>query len=174
MQNMKRHMLTHSGAKPYSCDFCDKSYSDNYSLKQHVAKIHPGVASSIPNMLTNPNRARKSGPNAREESEEGFKSMVNEMTTSQKAAAVQLYQQQMASTEAGDGEEALMIDESGPDLEDEHELDPSTFMEDISGADVEGIEGDGEESIIEDIEDGDESIEITGMPQIGDVMSIAE
>ena len=67
-----------------------------------------------------------------------------------------------------------MIDESGPDLEDEHELDPSTFMEDISGADVEGIEGDGEESIIEDIEDGDESIEITGMPQIGDVMSIAE
>ena len=32
------------------------------------------------------------------ESEEGFKSMVNEMTTSQKTAAVHLYQQQLAST----------------------------------------------------------------------------
>ena len=63
---MKRHMLSHSGAKPYSCDFCDKSYTDNYSLKQHVAKVHPGVASTIPNMMTNPNRTKKSGPNARE------------------------------------------------------------------------------------------------------------
>ena len=126
INNMKRHMLTHSGAKPYSCDFCDKSYTDNYSLKQHVAKIHPGVASSLPNLLVNPNRAKKSGPEGRrvskrcfvenfycrkfhpintnllhyklnfQESAEGFKSMVNEMTASQKAAALQLYQQQMA------------------------------------------------------------------------------
>ena len=63
---MKRHMLSHSGAKPYSCDFCDKSYTDNYSLKQHVAKVHPGVASTIPNMMTTTNRTKKSGPNARE------------------------------------------------------------------------------------------------------------
>ena len=110
---MKRHMLSHSGAKPYSCDFCDKSYTDNYSLKQHVAKVHPGVASTIPNMMTTTNRTKKSGPNAREvnrgknktcvdleiqESEEGFKSMVSEMTNSQKAAAVHLYQQQLASS----------------------------------------------------------------------------
>merc|ERR1719273_74105 len=110
LQNMKRHMLSHSGAKPYSCDFCDKSYTDNYSLKQHVAKVHPGVASTIPNMMSNPNRTKKSGPNAREESEEGFKSMVNEMTSSQKAAAVHLYQQQLASSAGNEGgEDAFVI-----------------------------------------------------------------
>ena len=59
---MKRHMLTHSGAKPYSCDFCDKSYTDNYSLKQHVAKVHPGVASTLPHMMITP-RTKKQ-PNA--------------------------------------------------------------------------------------------------------------
>ena len=69
VQNMKRHMLTHSGAKPYTCDFCDKSYTDNYSLKQHVSKVHPEVASSIPNMLGSPGRTKKSGPNAREVSQ---------------------------------------------------------------------------------------------------------
>jgi hypothetical protein len=27
------------GVKPFACDFCEKSYTDNYSLKQHVAKV---------------------------------------------------------------------------------------------------------------------------------------
>jgi hypothetical protein len=27
------------GIKPFACDFCEKSYTDNYSLKQHVAKV---------------------------------------------------------------------------------------------------------------------------------------
>ena len=59
MHNMKRHLLTHSGAKPYSCDFCDKSYTDNYSLKQHVAKIHPDIASSLPHMMITPRNKGK-------------------------------------------------------------------------------------------------------------------
>jgi len=176
VQNMKRHMLSHSGAKPYSCDFCEKSYTDNYSLKQHVAKVHPGVASTIPNMMTNSNRTKKSGPNAREESEEGFKSMVNEMTTSQKTAAVHLYQQQLASTGTEGGDEAFVIDDSGPgDLEDEGELDPSKYMENMSG---EMEEDEMEEVIMEDeeeeVEEVEDSIEMSGLPEISDVVSMAE
>jgi len=173
VQNMKRHMLSHSGAKPYSCDFCDKSYTDNYSLKQHVAKVHPGVASTIPNMMTTTNRTKKSGPNAREESEEGFKSMVSEMTNSQKAAAVHLYQQQLASSGNEGGEDAFVIDDSGPgDLEDESELDPSKYMENMSG----DIDDEMEEVVMEEEEEEEveEEIEMVGLPEISDVVSMAE
>jgi len=97
MHNMKRHMLTHSGAKPYSCDFCDKSYTDNYSLKQHVAKVHPDVASTLPHMMITPRTKKQQ--NTENQDHDGFKSMVNEMTASQKAAALQLYQQTLLAAQ---------------------------------------------------------------------------
>ena len=67
-----------------------------------------------------------------------------------------------------------MIDESGPgDLEDESELDPSKYMENMSG-DME--EEEMEEVIMEDDEDEvvEESIEMSGLPEISDVVSMAE
>ena len=64
-------LLLPSGAKPYSCDFCDKSYTDNYSLKQHVARIHPDVATSLPHLMITP---RTRG----EQDDSGFKSMVKD------------------------------------------------------------------------------------------------
>ena len=114
MHNMKRHLLTHSGAKPYSCDFCDKSYTDNYSLKQHVAKIHPDIASSLPHMMITPRNKNKPNYQTNKviylslilgwfliicyKDEEGFKSMVSEMTASQKAAALKAYQDSLRSS----------------------------------------------------------------------------
>lgn len=133
MHNMKRHLLTHSGAKPYSCDFCDKSYTDNYSLKQHVAKIHPDIASSLPHMMITPRTKGKmdTPPKAIQGDEEGFKSMVDEMTASQKQAALQAYQNSLRSHEEQlpFGVEAVTYDEDEEEMEDSEVVDPTEFME---------------------------------------------
>ena len=75
------------------------------------------------------------------------------------------------------GDDAFVIDESGPgDLEDEGELDPSKYMENMSG-DMEEEE-EMEEVIMEDeeeeVEEVEESIEMSGLPEISDVVSMAE
>jgi len=143
MHNMKRHMLTHSGAKPYSCDFCDKSYTDNYSLKQHVAKVHPDVASTLPHMMITP-RTKKQ-PQTDTKDHDGFKSMVNEMTASQKAAALQLYQQtllaaqiqteqqqQQRAPEFPLGVQPVTYAENDNDISDDQDFDISQFMEEVN------------------------------------------
>ena len=61
-----------------------------------------------------------------------------------------------------------MIDDSGPgDLEDESELDPSKYMENMSG----DIDDEMEEVVMEEEE---EEIEMVGLPEISDVVSMAE
>ena len=131
MHNMKRHLMTHSGAKPYSCDFCDKSYTDNYSLKQHVAKIHPDVASSLPHMMITPRIKNKQNQAPIIVDDEGFKSMVNEMTASQKAAAIEAYRESLSSPEEHlpFGVEAVSYEDDEEHLDDNLEMDPSDFME---------------------------------------------
>ena len=59
-----------------------------------------------------------------------------------------------------------MIDDSGPgDLEDESELDPSKYMENMSG-DIDDEMEEEEEEV--------EEIEMVGLPEISDVVSMAE
>ena len=135
MHNMKRHLLTHSGAKPYSCDFCDKSYTDNYSLKQHVAKVHPDIASSLPHMMITP-RTKSKVITPSKTDEEGFQSMVKEMTESQKAAALQAYQQSLSAQSNQEhlpfGVEAVTYageEEEDEDMDDAEMVDPTDFME---------------------------------------------
>ena len=73
-----------------------------------------------------------------------------------------------------------MIDESGPgDLEDEGELDPSKYMENMSGEmeeeeEMEEVIMEDEEEEVEEVEEVEESIEMSGLPEISDVVSMAE
>ena len=147
MHNMKKHMLTHSGAKPYSCDFCDKSYTDNYSLKQHVGKVHPDVASTLPHLMITPRTKKQQG--TENQDHDRFKSMVNEMTASQKAAALQLCQQTLLAAQIQTdqvqneqpqaeqtphlpiGVEPVTYDDNENDVNDDQEFDISQFMEEV-------------------------------------------
>ncbi|PNJ75149.1 ZBTB44 isoform 9, partial [Pongo abelii] len=38
IQNLKQHMLIHSGIKPFQCDRCGKKFTRAYSLKMHRLK----------------------------------------------------------------------------------------------------------------------------------------
>ena len=67
-----------------------------------------------------------------------------------------------------------MIDDSGPgDLEDESELDPSKYMENMSG-DIDDEMEEEEEEEVEEVEEVEEEIEMVGLPEISDVVSMAE
>ncbi|XP_044736951.1 zinc finger protein OZF-like [Chrysoperla carnea] len=38
--HLDKHLLTHTKARPYACDKCDKTYRTIFQLKEHVSRIH--------------------------------------------------------------------------------------------------------------------------------------
>ncbi|KAI5703101.1 hypothetical protein M8J75_007680 [Diaphorina citri] len=39
--DLKRHVLIHSGLRPFSCQHCGSSFNRSCLLKKHVSKLHP-------------------------------------------------------------------------------------------------------------------------------------
>ena len=40
VQNMKRHILTHTGEKPYICSICEQGFIRKSSRDQHIIRVH--------------------------------------------------------------------------------------------------------------------------------------
>ena len=38
--NLKRHLLMHTGSKPYQCSFCNQRFRQKAHLKRHSRAIH--------------------------------------------------------------------------------------------------------------------------------------
>ena len=42
-QNLERHMRVHDGLRPFLCQFCNKSFTQSSSMKEHEGRVHTGA-----------------------------------------------------------------------------------------------------------------------------------
>lgn len=45
--DLKRHMYTHTGQRPYKCKLCDATFTRNFLLQKHENKIHYNKSDSL-------------------------------------------------------------------------------------------------------------------------------
>ena len=48
VQMLDTHMAIHERRARVSCDYCDKSFLQKHGLRDHVRRVHQGIASTIP------------------------------------------------------------------------------------------------------------------------------
>ncbi|CAH0560690.1 unnamed protein product [Brassicogethes aeneus] len=49
--DLKRHILIHTGEKPFTCNLCDASFTRNFLLQNHQKKVHSiGKRSLLPKL----------------------------------------------------------------------------------------------------------------------------
>lgn len=45
---LKKHVLSHTKENPFKCGYCELRFNQNYSLRGHIRKHHPGQPDEVP------------------------------------------------------------------------------------------------------------------------------
>lgn len=53
--NLRKHLILHTGSRPFACPHCDADFNQKGNLKRHIASVHgskPGSEGLLPPFLT--------------------------------------------------------------------------------------------------------------------------
>ena len=72
--HVKRHEVTHTGAKPFSCNYCKKSFATKWNRDSHEKKIHnQATKSAVDQALKSTNNEYSTGDKRSIEDESSIK-----------------------------------------------------------------------------------------------------